>query len=98
VAPAEFYVPALSVGGHPGALPNADTAYIAAYLIRPPALDVVVVTGKAPTFPSGNHPSPWPQPGKYMRYGSLCMGVGIAHLPTVANVLPRRAHRLRLPR
>jgi hypothetical protein len=23
-----------------------------------------------------------------MRYGSLCIGVGIAHLPTVANALP----------
>src|SRR5262249_25055060 len=91
VAPAELYVPALSVGGHPGAPPNADTAYIAAYLIRPPAPDVVVVTGKAPTFPSGNHPSPWPQPGKHMRYWSLCIGVGIAHLPTAANALPGRA-------
>jgi hypothetical protein len=83
LAPAEFYVPAFG-----GGLANADTAYVAAYLIRPPAPDVVVITGKAPTFPSGNHPSPWPQAGKDMRYWSICTGVGIAHLPTVANALP----------
>jgi hypothetical protein len=83
VAPSEFYKPDFN-----GGLPNADTAYVAAYLIRPPAPDVVVITGKAPTFPSGNHQSPWPQPGKDMRYWSMCIGVGIAHLPTVANALP----------
>ena len=43
---------------------NADTAYAVAYLIRPPASDVVVVTGKAPTFAPGSHPSPWPAPGR----------------------------------
>jgi hypothetical protein len=83
VAPSEFYKADFKAGW-----PNADTAYLAAYLIRPPARDVVVITGKAPTFPSGGHPSPWPQPGMDMRYWSLCVGVGIAHLPTVANSLP----------
>jgi hypothetical protein len=81
--PSEFYKPDFRAGW-----PNADTAYVAAYLIRPPAPDVVLITGKAPTFPSGNHPSPWPQPGKDMRYWSMCIGVGVAHLPTVANALP----------
>ena len=67
---------------------NADTAYAVAYLIRPPAPDVVVVTGKAPTFAPGSHPSPWPGPGEDVRYWSMCILAGTAKLPTVANKLP----------
>ena len=67
---------------------NADTAYAVAYLIRPPAPDVVVVTAKAPTFAPGSHPSPWPAPGEDVRYWSMCILAGTAKLPTVANKLP----------
>ena len=67
---------------------NADTAYAVAYLIRPPAPDVVVVTARAPTFAPGSHPSPWPAPGKDVRYWSMCILAGTAKLPTVANKLP----------
>jgi hypothetical protein len=69
-------------------LPNTDTAYVWAYLVRPPAGDVIVITAKAPTFPPGAHPSPWPAGGEDMRYWSMCIAEGIQHLPTVANTLP----------
>ncbi len=67
---------------------NADTAYAVAYLIRPPASDVVVVTARAPTFAPGSHPSPWPAPGDDVRYWSMCILAGTAKLPTIANRLP----------
>jgi hypothetical protein len=57
-------------------------------LYRPPASDVVVVTGKAPTFAPGSHPSLWPAPGEDVRYWSMCIGVGGGRTPTVANKLP----------
>jgi hypothetical protein len=69
-------------------LSNVDTSHVYAYLGRPPAPDVVVVTGKAPTFAPGSHPSPWPAPGEDVRYWSMCMGVLIRGVPLVANQLP----------
>jgi hypothetical protein len=66
-------------------LSNPQTGYAFAFAIRPPAADVVVMMGKAPTTPAGNHPSPWPARGKDMRYWSMCIGAGIAKDPTVAN-------------
>ena len=59
----EFYKPAQSTFNNAG-LANADTSYLLAYLIRPPAADVVVVTAKAPAFAPGSHPSPWPARGR----------------------------------
>ena len=67
---------------------NADTAYAVAYLVRPPAPNVVVVTAKAPTFAPGSHPSPWPAPGEDVRYWSMCILAGTAKTPAVANTLP----------
>jgi hypothetical protein len=69
-------------------LANVDTSHVYAYLIRPPAPDVVVVTGKAPTFAPGRHPSPWPARGEDVRYWSMCIGVLIRLVPLVANKLP----------
>lgn len=83
--PGAFYKPAVT--RYVGLLANADTAYTEAYIIRPPAADVVVVTAKAPTYEPGS-PSPWPAAGKDMRYWSMCIGVGISTLPTVVNKLP----------
>jgi hypothetical protein len=83
----EFYKPAQSTFNNAG-LANTDTAYAWAWLIRPPAADVVVVTAKAPAFAPGSHPSPWPARGEDVRYWSMCVGVGIRHIPIVANTMP----------
>jgi hypothetical protein len=83
----EFFKPPQSTFNNAG-LANVDTTYAWAYLIRPPAADVVVVTAKAPTFAPGSHPSPWPARGEDVRYWSMCIGVGIRHIPIVANKLP----------
>ncbi len=69
-------------------LADASTAYAEAYMIRPPADDVMVVTAKAPTFPPSNAPSRWPQTGVDMRYWSMCIFIGTRGSPTVANPLP----------
>jgi hypothetical protein len=85
--PLEFYTLPQSFEGSEG-VGNADTSYAWAYLIRPPAADVVVVTAKAPTFAPGSHPSPWPAAGEDVRYWSMCILAGTRHTPTVANRLP----------
>lgn len=82
VAASRFYKPNFN-----GGVANADSAYVWAYFIRPAASDVVVVTAKAPTHPSGSHPTPWPDPNADMRYWSMCLAVGIQSVPTVANTL-----------
>jgi hypothetical protein len=69
-------------------LPNTDTAYALAYFAHATASsDVVVVRAKAPTSPPGSHPAHWPNPHLVMRYWSMCIAVGTAHLPTVVNTL-----------
>jgi hypothetical protein len=83
----DFFKPAQSTFNNAG-LANVDTSYAVAYLVRPPAANVVVVTAKAPTFAPGSHPSPWPAPGEDVRYWSMCVGVLIRHTPLVANKLP----------
>jgi hypothetical protein len=82
-----FYKPQPSSFNNAG-LANADTTYALAYLIRPPASDVVVVTAKAPAFAPGSHPSPWPARGVDVRYWSMCVGVLVRLVPIVANKLP----------
>lgn len=66
---------------------NVDAGYVGAYVIRPAATDVLLVTAKAPTSPAGSHPAPWPAPGVDVRYWSMCVGVGTGKLPTVVNKL-----------
>jgi hypothetical protein len=83
----EFFKPAQSTFNNAG-LANVDTTYVLTYLVRPPAPDVVVVTGKAPTFAPGSHPSPWPARGEDVRYWSMCIGLLIRHRPLVVNKLP----------
>jgi len=84
--PLEFYKAQQSFNN--AGLANVDTSHVYAYLVRPPAPDVVVVTGKAPTFAPGIHPSPWPAAGEDVRYWSMCIGVLIPLVPLVANKLP----------
>lgn len=83
----EFFKPAQSTFNN-GGLANVDTSYLLAYLARPSATDVVVITAKAPTFAPGSHPSPWPARGEDVRYWSMCVGVLIRSVPLVANELP----------
>ena len=84
--PLEFYKAQQSFNN--AGLANVDTSHVYAYLVRPPTPDVVVVTGKAPAFAPGSHPSPWPARGEDVRYWSMCMGVLIRLVPLVANKLP----------
>ena len=93
----EFFKPPPSSFNN-GGLANADTSYVLAYLVRPPAADVVVVTAKAPTFAPGSHPSPWPARGEDVRYWSICIGLLAPPTPVVANKLPGGRDRLRVPR
>jgi hypothetical protein len=85
--PLQFYQPPQSTFNNQG-LGNVDTAYLIAFLVRPPASDVVVVTAKAPTAAPGSHPSPWPARAEDVRYWSMCVGVLIRTTPVVANPLP----------
>ncbi|HEY5628926.1 MAG TPA: hypothetical protein VIR16_05390, partial [Candidatus Limnocylindrales bacterium] len=68
--------------------PNVDTSYALAYLTPPAAGDVVVIRAKAPTHASGDHPSPWPDATKDVRYWSMCMALATGVLPTVMNLSP----------
>jgi hypothetical protein len=47
-----------------------------------------VVTGKAPTFPPGAHPSIWPSANDQVRYWSMCVNIGEGADPVVVNHLP----------
>ncbi len=67
---------------------DADDAPLVTPLTPPGPADVVVVTAKAPTAPSGDHPVLWPAPAEDLRYWSLCTLVGTVELPTVVNRLP----------
>ncbi len=68
--------------------PNVDAAYALAYLTPPGPGDVVVIHAKAPTYPAGEHPTPWPAASADVRYWSMCIGLATATLPTVMNPLP----------
>jgi hypothetical protein len=83
----EFFKPPQGTWNNRG-LANADTSYALAYLVRPPAADVVVITARAPTFAPGRHPSRWPARGEDVRYWSMCIGLLAPPTPVVANKLP----------
>ncbi len=82
-APLEFFRAAFQTY-----FPNPETAYLLAYLTPPTASQVVVVTGKAPTFPLGAHPSIWPSASDQVRYWSMCVNIGEGTDPVVVNNLP----------
>jgi hypothetical protein len=83
----EFFKPPQRSFNNRG-LANVDTSYVLAYLVRPSAADVVVVTAKAPTFALGSHPSSWPARGEDVRYWSMCIGLLAPPTPVVANKQP----------
>ena len=80
----EFARPAFPNAG----FPNADSGYLDAAVSPPGNGDVLVIRGKAPTAPRGDHPSPWPAAGTDMQYWSLCNYPLTAQLSVVANQLP----------
>jgi hypothetical protein len=82
--PGGFYRP--KPGG--GVFPNPDTGYL--HVVVPPlaAGQVVVISGKAPAGPTGNHPSAWPSPAKDVRYWSMCNYLALPQRPLVVNKLP----------
>ena len=82
-APLEFFRAAFQTY-----FPNPETAYLLAYMTPPTASQVVVVTGKAPTFPPGAHPSIWPSASDQVRYWSMCVNIGEGTDPVVVNHLP----------
>ena len=83
LAPLEFFRAAFQTY-----FPNPETAYLLAYMTPPTASQVVVVTGKAPTFPPGAHPSIWPSASDQVRYWSMCVNIGVGTDPVVVNHLP----------
>ncbi len=83
LAPLEFFRAAFQTY-----FPNPETAYVLAYMASPTASQVVVVTGKAPTFPPGAHPSIWPSASDQVRYWSMCVNIGEGTDPVVVNHLP----------
>ncbi len=83
LAPLEFFRAAFQTY-----FPNPETAYLLAYTTPPAASQVVVVTGKAPTFPPGAHPSIWPSASDQVRYWSMCVNIGEGTDPVVVNDLP----------
>jgi hypothetical protein len=81
-----FYRPSPQEAGN--TFPDSADAPLVALLMPPGPSDVVVVTAKAPTAPSGDHPVLWPAPGEDLRYWSMCTIMSTAELPTVVNRLP----------
>jgi hypothetical protein len=77
-----------SAGAGSGISPNADTGYLAAALVPPGGDNVLVIRGKAPAVPRGDHPAPWPVPGVDMQYWSMCDYVDAPMTPLVVNDLP----------
>lgn len=68
--------------------PNVDAAYLHFVLAPPTGDQVLVVRGKAPSHPVGDHPAPWPQPGLDVRYFSLCSYPSIFPVPVTHNRMP----------
>lgn len=67
--------------------PDSDTAYLVGGIVPPANGDVVLIRGKAPSAPSGDHPGPWPG-GSDLRYWSVCADLAAKPNPVVVNRLP----------
>lgn len=66
-----------------GLFPNPDNAYLGA-LIKPQEGRVVVVTGKAPTYPDTRHGAPLTKDGTQLRYWSMCSNGYVEPYPVYA--------------
>ena len=74
------------------AFPNVDAAYLVYVLVPPAADQVLVVRGKAPSHPVGDHSAPWPRSGLDVRYVSLCSYPSIFPAPVTHNQLPNGSY------
>lgn len=68
--------------------PNADNAYLGAWITPPGPDNVVVIRAKAPRAVTGSHPVPWPRRGSDVRYWSMCTNLEDPQGPVVANSFP----------
>jgi len=68
-APLQFYAPdvtdLLAI--------NPDESYVLTSFLAPPPTDVTVITGKAPTAPTSDQPSKWPNPKYDEQFWSMCI-------------------------
>ncbi|WP_395575863.1 hypothetical protein [Streptomyces sp. BK79] len=80
--------PAFARLGGSGLYPNPDNAYVATGFDAPPAGQVLVVRGKAPTGTSGDRARPWPDPNAQVRYWSMCDNLWWGPGEVVANPMP----------
>jgi hypothetical protein len=68
---------------------NVDNGYLMATVQKPTGSNVVVMRGKAPTTPVGDHPSPWPS-GDQVRFWSLCVYTPLPFWSVVTNKVGRQ--------
>ncbi|MFI9424349.1 hypothetical protein ACIG54_12405 [Streptomyces achromogenes] len=80
--------PAFSRSGGAGLYPNPGNAYPSTGFDAPPAGQVLVVRGKAPTATAGDHARPWPAGSAQVRYWSMCDNLWWGPGEVVANPLP----------
>ncbi|GAA2734400.1 hypothetical protein [Streptomyces nogalater] len=80
--------PAFSRSGGDGLYPNPDNAYLSTGFEAPPAGQVLVVRGKAPTATAGDRARPWPAGSARVRYWSMCDNLWWGPGEVVANPLP----------
>lgn len=80
--------PAFARAAGTGLYPNPDNAYLSAGFDAPPAGQVLVVRGKAPSATAGSHAQPWPARKTQARYWSLCDNLWFGPGEVVANTLP----------
>ncbi|NMO34377.1 hypothetical protein HG826_12380 [Streptomyces sp. GMY01] len=80
--------PAFARQGGAGLYLNPDNAYLVAGFDAPPAGQVLVVRGKAPTATTGDRARPWPDPKAQVRYWSMCDNLWWGPGEVVANPLP----------
>ena len=67
--------------------PNADNAYLSAWIAPLADDEVAVIRAKAPRAAGGTHPAPWPAQGVDVRYWSICTNPEAPNSPVVVNRL-----------
>ena len=77
-----FFRPPESATG--GLFPNVDNKYVGA-LVQPAPGRLVLVRGKAPSFPPGEQALPWDPASTQLRYWSLCSNIYRRPWPVVVD-------------